>query len=259
MAQLTASDIFTDSRDPGTNVNPKVLGSLWINYNTGEQFVCKDNTLNKNVWVSTTKKIQDSITNIENNFTSKLEEMLDGGMVYSGIISSTLEKGEQLPGTSYWGLYPSININGFDFMPTVRKSDPSKVFIYWYLAGSNGPEAPLYDTLLVRQEEKCIVLNKKDVPGINYGAYSSITNISPLLHIKGFTREHNDVTSIEFYEPKQNSFYTTGVRINYDFCADKNIGRDYTRYNIMFRSVYSTALGSYLQIQSSSKLQDKWR
>ena len=48
---LANNDIYTGSTNPTANVNPKTLGSLYINYNTGKMFVCKDNTLNKNVWL----------------------------------------------------------------------------------------------------------------------------------------------------------------------------------------------------------------
>ncbi|GEM_PF-3031213 len=40
------------STDPTPSINPPQLGVLWINGVTGEEFICIDNTKNKNVWKS---------------------------------------------------------------------------------------------------------------------------------------------------------------------------------------------------------------
>lgn len=115
MAQLTASDIFTDSRDPGTNVNPKVLGSLWINYTTGEQFVCKDNTLNKNVWVSSTKVIREDLDKLEDSITDKLDDItvsVNGAInIKYGIFKQQSLNYGSPPRTLY--NQPVINVGGF--------------------------------------------------------------------------------------------------------------------------------------------------
>lgn len=49
--QLTDQDVFVSNTNPTTNVNPKVVGALWINYITGKVYVCKDNTQNTNKWI----------------------------------------------------------------------------------------------------------------------------------------------------------------------------------------------------------------
>lgn len=49
--QLTDQDVFVSNTNPTTNVNPKVVGALWINYITGKVYVCKSNMHNSNVWI----------------------------------------------------------------------------------------------------------------------------------------------------------------------------------------------------------------
>lgn len=51
--QLTDQDVFVSNTNPTTNVNPKVVGALWINYVTGKVYVCKNNTQNTNEWILT--------------------------------------------------------------------------------------------------------------------------------------------------------------------------------------------------------------
>lgn len=47
---VDVTDIYTDNVDPNATVNPKLVGSMWINNVTGEAWTCVNNTLNKNVW-----------------------------------------------------------------------------------------------------------------------------------------------------------------------------------------------------------------
>ena len=47
---LTNEDIYTGVVNPSTNINPKIVGAFYINTKTAKLFVCKDNTINKNVW-----------------------------------------------------------------------------------------------------------------------------------------------------------------------------------------------------------------
>lgn len=49
--QLTDQDVFVSNTNPTTNVNTKVVGTLWINYITGKVYVCKSNTRNSNEWI----------------------------------------------------------------------------------------------------------------------------------------------------------------------------------------------------------------
>lgn len=56
---LTASDIYTDVVDPNSRVNPKKVGSLWVNYSTGNIWVCSSNQLNNNRWT----KVADDLKN----------------------------------------------------------------------------------------------------------------------------------------------------------------------------------------------------
>ena len=52
MGILSNSDVYINDNNPTTDINPKTVGALWINYKTGTQFTCSDNTKNKNVWKS---------------------------------------------------------------------------------------------------------------------------------------------------------------------------------------------------------------
>ena len=52
MGILSNDDIYTAPTNPTEDVNPKSVGALWINTETCTQFICKDNTKNKNVWMS---------------------------------------------------------------------------------------------------------------------------------------------------------------------------------------------------------------
>ena len=41
---------FVESTDPTTDVNPEIEHAIWFNYESGEFFICIDNTPNKNIW-----------------------------------------------------------------------------------------------------------------------------------------------------------------------------------------------------------------
>ena len=47
---LANEDIYTGSIDPTSTINPKLLGSFYINTKTAKLFVCTDNTFNNNIW-----------------------------------------------------------------------------------------------------------------------------------------------------------------------------------------------------------------
>lgn len=49
-SNLDISDIYAGDVDPTATINPKRVGAFYINYKTGESFVCQNNTANKNVW-----------------------------------------------------------------------------------------------------------------------------------------------------------------------------------------------------------------
>ena len=50
MEQLEAHDIYTDDVVPSSSVNPKKLGSLWVDYKKNKLYICSNNSNNKNVW-----------------------------------------------------------------------------------------------------------------------------------------------------------------------------------------------------------------
>lgn len=50
MEQLETHDIYTDDVVPSASVNPKKLGSLWVDYKKNKLYVCSNNSNNKNVW-----------------------------------------------------------------------------------------------------------------------------------------------------------------------------------------------------------------
>ena len=52
MGVLSNADFYTSETNPTEDVNPKAIGAVWINTKTCTQFICKDNTKNKNVWGS---------------------------------------------------------------------------------------------------------------------------------------------------------------------------------------------------------------
>lgn len=157
MAQLTASDIFTDSRDPGTNVNPKVLGSLWVNYTTGEQFVCKDNTLNKNVWVSSTKVIREDLDKLEDSVSDKIDDItvtLKGGgrMLYGTRIGLSQN---YYPYISH-SPYSTVNIDGFELYFVASSISYTELTCYYSKTSNTTTK---YTPLANRRFNKSITIN----------------------------------------------------------------------------------------------------
>lgn len=71
---LTNEDIYTKPNTPTTNVNPKLLGSLWINYLNGYYYICKDNTLNKNVWLDPIGELRKYVDTEITHLANKLNE-----------------------------------------------------------------------------------------------------------------------------------------------------------------------------------------
>lgn len=50
MEQLETHDIYTDDVIPSASINPKKLGSLWVDYKKNKLYICSSNSNNKNVW-----------------------------------------------------------------------------------------------------------------------------------------------------------------------------------------------------------------
>ena len=46
----TMSDVTVSTSDPAISTNPSATGHLWINKNTGDQYICTDITSGTNVW-----------------------------------------------------------------------------------------------------------------------------------------------------------------------------------------------------------------
>lgn len=47
---LEMNDIYAGDTDPNATVNPKRVGAFYINYASGESFVCQNNTKDRNIW-----------------------------------------------------------------------------------------------------------------------------------------------------------------------------------------------------------------
>lgn len=52
MGILSNGDIYVNETDPTEDINPKTAGAVWFNYSTGQHFICKDNTKDKNKWIT---------------------------------------------------------------------------------------------------------------------------------------------------------------------------------------------------------------
>ena len=50
MEQLETHDIYTDDAVPSNSVNPKKLGSIYVDYKKNKLYICSNNSNNKNVW-----------------------------------------------------------------------------------------------------------------------------------------------------------------------------------------------------------------
>lgn len=256
MAQLTASDIFTDSRDPGTNVNPKVLGSLWINYTTGEQFVCKDNTLNKNVWVSSTKVIREDLDKLEDSVSDKIDDItvsLNGsGKWINGVTSVSYSNKnygihwrDEYRGSLIYmnGFYVGVmkDANG-RLTLKYKKQKANNVYIN---VGSSDPfigykEIPLYNPPVIKNFT------------YKYGnstSYDDIIYNLNLYHITKLTISGSDITDVEFAERQPNTYYNTGMIDTGYFVQSKLFTRDYIIQNYLIYSsandAFSGMLGNY--------------
>lgn len=49
--------IIKSDTNPETNTNPSEKGTIWINYQTNELFICTDNTTDSNIWIGNKKTI----------------------------------------------------------------------------------------------------------------------------------------------------------------------------------------------------------
>ena len=49
---ITTIDYTLSTADPATDTNPTAVGHLWINKNTGECYICTDNTTDENSWIN---------------------------------------------------------------------------------------------------------------------------------------------------------------------------------------------------------------
>lgn len=66
---ISEEDFYNSNTAPNAKVNPKTLGSMWINYDNGNFYICNDNTFNKNVWLDPVgdmvKYVNEKISNIK--------------------------------------------------------------------------------------------------------------------------------------------------------------------------------------------------
>ena len=77
---LDSQDVFTSNRDPDARINPKVVGSMWLNYSSGSVFLCSDNSLNANIWLRcgmTRAEIEALINNLVNAKLSSINSRID--------------------------------------------------------------------------------------------------------------------------------------------------------------------------------------
>lgn len=209
MAQLTASDIFTDSRDPGTNVNPKVLGSLWINYNTGEQFVCKDNTLNKNVWVSSTKVIREDLDKLEDSINDQLgtlETVINGtGRFYHGLGIQS-ERLYYDYGLNYYKALTSISMSGF-YISIIKVGNT-----YYLYYKKQSMTKKYIENFTYSVSRKIQIPNPPIIGRFNrYMRNNYSTESIEVVHPIKITTSGSNVINAEFAEMKPNGLYFTGV------------------------------------------------
>lgn len=214
MAQLTASDIFTDSRDPGTNVNPKVLGSLWINYNTGEQFVCKDNTLNKNVWVSSTKVIREDLDKLENSVSDKIDDItvsLNGtiNIKYGILVQSDDRYYGNPPGTLHNHL--AINVGGFYLCFYKNYFNSNELICYYKKCNISDP---IYSTQSISSKNS-ITLPKTVIPTYirttHYQHGVILIHYNDLCYPASISYSGSKLTNVTLESSDRKSWYHTGT------------------------------------------------
>lgn len=75
---LSESDFYNSNTTPSSNVNPKSLGAMWINYTNGRYYICSNNTINKNVWLDPVSTLTNEInTNVNNKLQQTVKELTD--------------------------------------------------------------------------------------------------------------------------------------------------------------------------------------
>lgn len=105
---LQETDIYSEAKNPTANVNPKKLGAVWINYTTGDTFVCSNNTHNRNIWVQTNKKMLDAMQSEINKTISNFKTTVVtvdgliwresvGTLFYNHLIGGVLNPGRGTP------------------------------------------------------------------------------------------------------------------------------------------------------------------
>lgn len=91
--KLYDNDVYTGETNPGNNINPDKKGSIYINSQTGERWVCSNNTVNANVWT----RIQDqalkqqinTINNtLEDRYLGKKERITSERIIIDGFIDA---------------------------------------------------------------------------------------------------------------------------------------------------------------------------
>lgn len=85
LTNINKDDFYAYSKPPTADVNPKKIGVPWFDYETGITYVCKDNTVNKNVWIK----------------CCKTQEELDKYLEEWTASQKPPEGGNMVPGTNY--------------------------------------------------------------------------------------------------------------------------------------------------------------
>lgn len=171
---LDSQDVFTSNRDPDARINPKVVGSMWLNYSSGSVFLCSDNSLNANIWLRcgmTRAEIEALINNLVNAKLSSINSRIDSlsSQIKSGsgyFKSTVISNGGGLRGpvshveipaggnykvevfytglvyvtTDFGGGYETItNISTYGSGVYAGNSKVEVGIIYYYRHGGNGP------------------------------------------------------------------------------------------------------------------------
>ena len=124
MGILSNNDIYTAQTNPTADVNPKTVGAMWINTETCTQFICKDNTKDKNVWSSSWDNIYPvgsvflTMSNIDpnkhfggkwrkeaGNRTLWLSSSNAGSYISPGLPNITGAAGVAIYGLGMWGAF----------------------------------------------------------------------------------------------------------------------------------------------------------
>lgn len=92
VSTLTANDIYTDVVDPNNKVNPKKVGSLWVNSSTGNIWVCSSNTLNNNKWIKVDDDLKNKVDDLKNWVQETIVKLTSNSLLlsdYKGNILNT--------------------------------------------------------------------------------------------------------------------------------------------------------------------------